>query len=173
MIFFHPLFLRLSPSNLSRYLTLLISLFLSLWLTLSHIRSTHTNTHAVNNDSKYHWQVSLGNTLWNARTPSHLEIRYSRAAELAATTSMTNQQRVQHTDTHWHTVQSHYWRDWAATHTHTCTFTAVELNTTTIAYPSMASYVFVCLLTHRYIPHTHTCTPWPRSLLWSSTGGCG
>lgn len=34
----------------------------------------------------------------------------------------------------------------------------------------MAPYVFLCLLTHHYIPpHTHTCTRWPRSLLWSST----
>lgn len=81
-----------SPSLSSQPIMISLST-LTLPVTLTHYLTYPTCTHSVSDHSPF----SLGNTPRHTRTRSHLDIRYSRASKLAATTGMTHQEREYNT----------------------------------------------------------------------------
>lgn len=113
-------------------LSVLISILLSLWLTM-------TNTLSV--------VAQSGADKWVCSAASHWEIHHSKATHLESATSMAHG-AVAHGTLTLRTVN---------THTHTCSLTAAEFNTFTVvlALPSQASYTFLWVFIHQCTVPTH------------------
>lgn len=131
--------------------SLLISILLSLWLTMTNMLSVVAQ--------------SVADKLV-CSAASHWEIHHSRATQLESATS-TAHSAVAHGTFTLRTVNTHMQsRCCRVRYLHS----GINASITSIILSVSVYSPMYCTHT-RTLAHTHTCTSWPRSLLWSSTEG--